>query len=75
LARLGYTAAVALRWFLLRGTLRALTDAAARSRLARVLREPEARAVQRLILLTTFLLNCADEARQLGERAGTRAKS
>ncbi len=66
--RLGYTSAVALRWSLLYTTLRALTDDEARSRIARMLKAPEEQAVRQFILLSVFLLNCADEARGLARR-------
>jgi len=68
LVRLGYTAAVALRWSLLGWTLRALTSDEARSRIACTLKEPEERAVERFILLSLFLLDRAEEARRLARR-------
>jgi len=66
--RLGYTAAVALRWSLLMGTLRALTDAGARSRLVHLLKMSEEQGMEHLTLLSMFLLHCADEARMLARR-------
>lgn len=68
LARLGFAAALALRWFVLHGTLRALVGG------------PEARrgttgesvddALRQLVLFTDYLLDRADEARALAERYG-----
>jgi hypothetical protein len=66
--RLGYTAAVALRWSLLMRTLQVLTDDGARSRLAHLLQVSEERGVQHVTLLSMFLLQCADEARMLSRR-------
>lgn len=66
--RLGYTAAVALRWFQLRGTLRALTDGTAPARRGRATSESGSRAMEQFILLSLFLLACADEARRLAQR-------
>ncbi len=66
--RLGYTAAVALRWSLLAWTLRALTDDAALVRVARVVQEPAERAVRRSVLMSLYLLGCADEARTLAQQ-------
>lgn len=67
LVRLGYCAAVALRWFLLRGTLRALTEDAALAIRGRAVESRE-RAIEQFILLTLFLLERADEARTLARR-------
>jgi hypothetical protein len=68
LVRLGYTAAVALRWFLLHGTLRALTGLKAQARRGQALHENEEQALHQFILLSTFLLVCAAEARTLARR-------
>ncbi|HEX5570145.1 MAG TPA: hypothetical protein VFX31_02075, partial [Ktedonobacterales bacterium] len=68
LVRLGYTAAVALRWFLLQGTLRAITDKNERARRGQALQENEEQTLQQFILLSTFLLACAEEARALARR-------
>jgi Ser/Thr protein kinase RdoA (MazF antagonist) len=68
LVRLGYTAAVALRWFLLRGTLRALTGDGAPAIRGRAGTESRERALEQFILLSVFLLECADEARRLARR-------
>ncbi len=67
-ARLGYTAAVALRGSLLTWTLRALTDDAARARIARVVQEPAERAARRFVLMSLYLLARADEARTLARQ-------
>jgi Ser/Thr protein kinase RdoA (MazF antagonist) len=68
LVRLGYTAAVALRWFLLRGTLRALTGDGPPAMRGRASTESAERAVEQFILLSLFLLERADEARRLARR-------
>jgi hypothetical protein len=68
LVRLGYTAAVALRWFLLRGTLRALTGEGTPAIRGRAGTESAERALEQFILLSVFLLECADEARRLARR-------
>jgi hypothetical protein len=65
LVRLGYTAAVALRWFQLDGTLRALTDDAAAARRGRAPSESDSRALDEFIQLSLYLLARADEARGL----------
>jgi hypothetical protein len=70
--RLGYTCAVALRWFLLRATLHAMTNDGVLARIARELKEPEEFAVQRLILLSRFPLDRAVEARGLVQRLAER---
>jgi hypothetical protein len=68
--RLGYTAAVALRWFLLHGTLRAITDKNDPARRGQALQENEEQALQQFISLSLFLLACAEEARALARRYG-----
>ena len=68
LVRLGYAAAVALRWFLLPDTLRVLTSGARAFR-GRA-RESTARAAQELVLLSRFVLERAAEARGLARRRG-----
>lgn len=68
LVRLGYSGTIALRWFLLHGTLRTITDEnvpAARGTLSEETRE---RAIEQFILLSKYLLDCAEEARMLGKR-------
>ena len=65
LARLGYTAAIALRWSLLLSTLRVVVDEQARQRAAdRIGMAAEAFVTDRL-RLASFLLDRADEARRL----------
>ena len=68
LVRLGFVAAVGLRWFLLPDTLRVLTGGARAFR-GRV-RESEARAAHEFVLLSRFVLERAAEARDLGRRLG-----
>lgn len=68
LARLGYAAAVALRWFLLPDTLSVLSGRARAIR-GRA-REPEGRAARQLVLLSRFVLERAGEMRGLGRRHG-----
>jgi len=68
LVRLGYAAAVALRWFLLPDTLRVLTGGARAFR-GRA-RESEARATHEFVLLSRFVLERAAEARELARRHG-----
>jgi len=67
-ARLGYTATVALRGSLLTWTLRALTDDAALARIASAVQEPAERAARRFVLMSLYLLACADEARTLARQ-------
>lgn len=68
LARFGYVAAVALRWFLLPDTLRVLSGRARANR-GRA-QESEVRAVQQLVLLSQFVLERAEEARGLARHHG-----
>jgi hypothetical protein len=68
LVRLGYAAAVGLRWFLLPDTLRVLTGGARAFR-GRA-QESEARAAHEFVLLSRFVLERADEARGLARRLG-----
>jgi hypothetical protein len=68
LVRLGYTAAIALRWTVLAGILHMLAHGAAPVRTSQgVLVPSEAVLVQR-VRLAQFLLDRADEARRLGAR-------
>jgi hypothetical protein len=57
-----------LRWFLLRGTLRALAGDGTPAIRGRAATEPGERAIEQFILLSVFLLECADEARRLARR-------
>lgn len=70
LMRLGYTAAVALRWFVAPGTLRLLVDTQARTDLASAAGMPEGEFVQERLALLEFALDGADEARRLASGAG-----
>jgi len=65
-ARLGYAAAVSLRWSLPVALLRALADPAARARTERGWGRPWDAIVEAWVPLTAFLLDRADEARALG---------
>jgi hypothetical protein len=68
LVRLGYTAAIALRWTVLAGILHMLVDGAGAVRTSQGrLVPPEVVLVQR-VRLAEFLLERADEARRLGPR-------
>jgi hypothetical protein len=62
--RLGYAAAIALRWFLLHGVLRRLHHLEVRG-LRGSMQEPEEEATRQFVLLTRYLLERADEARRL----------
>ncbi len=66
--RLGYAAAVALRWFVMPAALRLVADPAARAAAARAAHETAEALVQRRLLLLQFLLDRADEARRLARR-------
>lgn len=68
LVRLGYAAALALRWFMLPATLRVLADPEAPAILGRVLEATRERTVEQFVLLSQFLLDRADEARALARR-------
>jgi hypothetical protein len=63
--RLGYTAAIALRWSLLYSTLRAVVDETARSKAANDWRMPPDQLLRRWIPLCSFLLDRADEVNRL----------
>jgi hypothetical protein len=68
--RLGYAAAVALRWFVVPATLRLLADPAARARAAGALRLSAGSLLEQRLLLVRFLLDRAGEARRLGRAPG-----
>jgi hypothetical protein len=63
--RLGYTAAVALRWTLLARTLRLLVEGAPRLRTSHGRSVPPDEVAKQWVRLSAFLLERADEARRL----------
>jgi hypothetical protein len=63
--RLGYTAAISLRWSLLFSALRAVVDEAARHKAADDWRMPPDQLLRQWISLSRFLLDRADEANEL----------
>jgi hypothetical protein len=64
-ARLGYTMSLALRCWFVRDTLRNLTDREAGPRLGRALDVRPAEALRAFTAIASFLLDRADEAREL----------
>jgi hypothetical protein len=62
--RLGYAAAVALRWWRLRATLRALTDPDVPAFLGRAMHVPRDAVIRSFVLFARYLLARADEARE-----------
>jgi hypothetical protein len=69
LMRLGYTAAVALRWFVAPGTLRLLVDTQTRTEIASAAGMPEEEFLQERLALLHFALDCADGAHRLARAA------
>jgi hypothetical protein len=69
LVRFGYVAAVALRWHLLAGALRAVAQPRSRALRGRARDESPSRARENLIALSLFLLERANEARQIARVA------
>jgi hypothetical protein len=65
--RLGYTMSLALRCWFVRDTLRNLADPAAAPILGRATHIGPAEALERFATISHFLLDRADEARQLAE--------
>lgn len=63
LLRLGYAAAVALRWFVVPAVLRLLAGSAPSGHTARTTNQPNKAVVTQRLALLHFLLDCADEAR------------
>ncbi|MFN8636927.1 MAG: hypothetical protein U0893_24020 [Chloroflexota bacterium] len=70
LARFGYAAAVALRWYLPTGLIRTVVEDPLRTTVVEATGLPLDEFVRRRLALTDFLLARADEARQLGEQLG-----
>ena len=64
---LGYSAAVALRWFVAPAALRLLADPAARARAQRATHQTADILIQQRLALLDFLLDRADEARRLAD--------
>jgi hypothetical protein len=62
--RLGYAAAIALRWFQLHGVLRRLTGPAIPARRG-IAPETEEEALRQFVQITRYLLDRAEEARGL----------
>jgi hypothetical protein len=65
LVRLGYTAAIALRWTVLAGTLRMLVHGAEPVRTSQNVLVPAEDVLRQRVRLAEFLLDRADEARRL----------
>lgn len=70
LARLGYTAAVALRWYLPTGLIRTVVEDRLRTTVFEETGLTLHEFVRRRLVLTSFLLARADEARLLGAQLG-----
>ena len=70
LARLGYTAAVGLRWFLLTGILQISTDERVRDKVEKEWSKLAETLLSQWIPLAHFLLDCGDEARSLAAMCG-----
>jgi hypothetical protein len=68
--RLGYAAGLALRWWRLRATLRALTDPEVPAVLGRARDVPRREALLSFVSFARYLLDRADEARELAGRRG-----
>lgn len=71
LVRLGYTAAIALRWTVLAGILHMLVHGAEPARTSQGVLVPSETVLVQRVRLARFLLDRADEARRLGMRWST----